>query len=137
MIIMASLTNVTNSHNAWNLTPNIPVPISKKIPYMEGIRIFHVFVYHKNWFQTAKFYWSEICKLFHFCNTNPWCDTSPRMGHCHCLMPDYAHKCRTSTLKMVPINFWRNSDPFKKKEHFSSSKIDRVRAFLIKPSKFP
>ena len=31
---------------------------------------------------------------------------------------------------MVPINFWRNSDPFKKEEHFSTSKIDRVRAFV-------
>ena len=36
----------------------------------------------------------------------------------------------------VPINFWRNSDPFKKKEHFSSSKIDRVRAFFCKSLKF-
>ena len=33
---------------------------------------------------------------------------------------DYACQCRTSTLIMVPINFWRNSDPFKKEEHFSS-----------------
>ena len=49
-----------------------------------------------------------------------------RRGLYHCLMPDYAWRCRTSTLIMVPINFWRNSDPFKKKEHFSSSKTDRV-----------
>ena len=33
-------------------------------------------------------------------------------------MPDYAQKCRTRSLIMVPIEFWRNSDLFKKKEHF-------------------
>ena len=69
-------------------------------------------------------------------HTGLWCDTSPRRGLCHCLMPDYALRCRTSTMIMVPINFWRNSDPFKKEEHFSSSKMDRVRAFLINLSKF-
>ena len=37
---------------------------------------------------------------------------------------------------MAPINFWRNSDLFKKKEHFSSSKTDEVRAFLDKSLKF-
>jgi len=36
---------------------------------------------------------------------------------------------------MVPINFWRNSDLFKKKERFSSSKIDKVRAFQRKSLK--
>ena len=41
----------------------------------------------------------------------------------------------TSTLIMVPINFWRNSDPFKK-EHFSSSKIYWVRAFFVNLSNF-
>ena len=35
-----------------------------------------------------------------------------RRGLCNCLIPDYARRCRTSTLIMVPINFWRNSDPF-------------------------
>ena len=59
-----------------------------------------------------------------------------RRGLYHCLMPDYTHRCRTSTLIMVPINFWRNSDLFKKKEHFSSSKIDRVRVFLVNLSNF-
>ena len=49
----------------------------------------------------------------------------------------WGRRCLTSTLIMVPINFWQNSDPFKKREHFSSSKIDRVRAFLLNPSKFP
>ena len=44
------------------------------------------------------------------------------------LMPEYTHRCRT-ILIMVPINYWRNSDPFKKK-HFCSSNIDLVRAFL-------
>ena len=40
------------------------------------------------------------------------------------------------TLIMVPINFWRNSDLFKKKKRFSSSKIDKVRAFQRKSLKF-
>ena len=50
-------------------------------------------------------------------------------------------RCRTmagyhiSTLIMVPINFWRNSDLFKKKRN-SSSKIDKVRAFQRKSFKF-
>ena len=52
-------------------------------------------------------------------------------GLYHCLMPDYAWRCWTSTLIMVPINFWQNSDPFKKKEHFSSSKTNRVKAFFV------
>ena len=34
------------------------------------------------------------------------------------LMPDYSHRCRTSTLIMIPINFWWNSDPFKKRTFF-------------------
>ena len=50
------------------------------------------------------------------------------MPHCGCV-------CSNSTLIMVPINFWRNSDLFKKKEHFSSSKIDKVRAFQRKSLK--
>ena len=29
-----------------------------------------------------------------------------------------ANRCRTSTLIMVPFNFWQNSDPFKKKTFF-------------------
>ena len=49
-------------------------------------------------------------------------------------MPNYGRGCLISTLITVPINFWRNSDLFKKKEPFSSSKIDQVRAFL---SNFP
>ena len=36
-------------------------------------------------------------------------------GLYHCLMPDYVWRCQTSTLIMVPIIFWQNSDPFKKK----------------------
>ena len=31
------------------------------------------------------------------------------------LMPDYARRCQTSTLILVAINFWRNSDQIKKK----------------------
>ena len=40
-------------------------------------------------------------------------------------------------LALVPINFWRNSDPFEKKEHLSSSKNDRFRAFLVNLLDFP
>ena len=47
-----------------------------------------------------------------------------------------AHFVGKTALIMVPINFWRNSDPFKKKEHFSSSKIERVRAFFVNLSNF-
>ena len=45
--------------------------------------------------------------------TGLWCDTSPHRGLCQRLILDYAHRYRTSTLIMVPINFWQNSDPFK------------------------
>ena len=98
----------------------------------------------------------KITKTFHFSRTmkyNESAPTTPPLPNPHphtntlgpdvtlrvlhqCLMPSYACRFRTSTLIMVPINFWRDSDPFKKKEHFSSSKIDRVRAFLINLSKF-
>ena len=47
-----------------------------------------------------------------------WCDNTPHRGLFHCLMPEYARRCQTSTLIRVPINFWRNSDPFKKKTFF-------------------
>ena len=50
------------------------------------------------------------------------------------LMSDYALGFRTSYLIIVPIEFWRNSDLFKKKEHFSSSKIDKMRTFRKKIS---
>ena len=46
-----------------------------------------------------------------------------------------AHFVGKTALIMVPINFWRNSDPFKKKEHFSSSKTDRIRLVLRKSMK--
>ena len=62
------------------------------------------------------------------------CDTSSKWV-CLYPMPHYGRGCRISTLIMVPINFWRNSDLFKKKEHFSSSKIDKVRAFQRKSLK--
>ena len=38
-----------------------------------------------------------------------------------------AFRCNASFLVMLPIDFWRNSDLFEKKEHFSSSKTDKVR----------
>ena len=46
------------------------------------------------------------------------------------LMPDYAHRYRTSTLIMVPINFWRNSDQFKKKNIFLAQKLTVLEHFL-------
>ena len=48
-----------------------------------------------------------------------WCDTSPHRVLCHCLMPNYERRCRISTLIMIPINFWRNSDPLKEKNKLS------------------
>ena len=42
-----------------------------------------------------------------------WCDTSPRRGVYQCLMQDYACRCRTRALIMVPINFWQHSDQIK------------------------
>ena len=38
-----------------------------------------------------------------------------------------ALRCNASFLVMLPFDFWRNSDLFEKKEHFSSSKTDKVR----------
>ena len=38
-----------------------------------------------------------------------------------------ALRCNASFLVMLPMDFWRNSDLFEKKEHFSSSKTDKVR----------
>ena len=43
---------------------------------------------------------------------------------------------QNQTMTMVPMDFWRNSDLFEKKEHFSSSKTYRVRTFLHKSLKF-
>ena len=45
------------------------------------------------------------------------------------LKTDYAHWCRTSTLIMVPINFWRNSDLFKKKNIFLAQKLTELEHF--------
>ena len=39
-------------------------------------------------------------------------------------------------LMTAPIFFWRNSDLFKKKEHFSSSKIDKIKVIQKKSTKF-
>ena len=59
-----------------------------------------------------------------------------RSGLSWLLISDYTLWFRTSPLMMVPINFWWNSDLFKKKEHFSSSITEEVRAFLDKSIKF-
>ena len=53
-----------------------------------------------------------------------------RRGLYYCLMPDCAWRCRTSTLIMVPINFWRNSDPFKKKSILITQKLTKLEHFL-------
>ena len=50
-------------------------------------------------------------------------------------MPNYAHRCRTSTLIIVPINFWRNSDPFKKRTFFKL-KILPSKSIFCKSLKF-
>ena len=52
-----------------------------------------------------------------------WFDTS-QIWMCLYLMLHYGHGRCITTLIMVPINFWQNSDLFKKKEHFSSSNIE-------------
>ena len=51
-------------------------------------------------------------------------------GLYQCLIPDYAQRCRTSTLMMVPINFWRNSDPFEKEEVFLAQRLKELEHFL-------
>ena len=51
-------------------------------------------------------------------------------------MPDYAGRCRISTLIIVRISFWRNYEPFKKHTHFSNSKNDQARAFFVNFSYF-
>ena len=114
------------------------------VKYLHNIStIFAQYLYNicKIFCNTFSQYWFNICTLLYQCKllyqsiqlynnkllnlvaincsiTGLWCDTSPRRGLFHCLMPDYARRCRTSTLIMVPINFWQNSDPLKKK-HFS------------------
>ena len=55
-----------------------------------------------------------------------WCDTSSKLV-CDALWP----WCHIIPLIMVPINFWQNFDLLEK-EHFFSSKIDKVRKFKKK-----
>ena len=52
----------------------------------------------------------------------------------HCLMLDYERRCRISTLIMVPISFWRNSDLFKKKIVFLAQKLTKLEHFKEKAS---
>ena len=52
-------------------------------------------------------------------------------GLYQCFMLDYAQKCRTSTLIMVPINFWRNFDPFKIKKIFLAQKLTDRKCFNL------
>ena len=57
-----------------------------------------------------------------------WCDTSSKWV-CLFPMPHYSRRCRISTLIMVPINFWRNSDLFKKKNIFLAQKLIKLEHF--------
>ena len=57
-----------------------------------------------------------------------WCDTSSKWV-CLYPMPHYGRGCRISTLIMVPINFWRNSDLFKKKNIFLAQKLTILELF--------
>ena len=52
-------------------------------------------------------------------------------------MPHYGRGCRISTLIMVPINFWRNSDLFKKKNIFQAQKLAKLEHFKGNLSNFP
>ena len=56
------------------------------------------------------------------------CDTSWKLG-CLYPMPHYAIGCRISSLIMVPINFWRNSDLFKKKKVFLAQILTEIEHF--------
>ena len=64
-----------------------------------------------------------------------WCDTSWKLV-CLYPMPHYAIGCRISTLIMVPINFWRNSDLFKKKNVFLAQKLTKLEHFKENLSNF-
>ena len=64
-----------------------------------------------------------------------WCDASSKLV-CLYSMPHYAHGCRISTLIMVPINFWRNSDLFKKKIVFLAQKLTKLDHFKENLSSF-
>ena len=56
---------------------------------------------------------------------------------CLYLMLHYGHGRCITTLIMVPINFWQNSDLFKTKVHFSCLKMDKVKSFQRKSLIFP
>ena len=88
--------------------------------YVSFISFCWLTIFHKKW--RKKFgvtppppHWALMWHLSHRCL-------------CQCFMPDYAWRCRTSTLIMVPINFWRNSDTFKKK-HFLAQKLNKLEHF--------
>ena len=51
------------------------------------------------------------------------------------LITECVRRFWTSLLVMVPMDFWVNSDLFKK-GHFSSSKTDKFRTFFAKSLKF-
>ena len=70
--------------------------------------------------------WRWPLKTFFFLSPSPpdspphsglWCDTLSKWVRLYPML-HYGHGCRISSLIMVPINFWRNSDLFKKKRTF-------------------
>ena len=63
-------------------------------------------------------------------HTDPPCDHISRNIKVNQNCRHISHFAVMGSLMTAPIFFWRNSDLFKKKEHFSSSKIDKIRAFL-------
>ena len=69
-------------------------------------------------------------------HTRLWCDTSLIGAFINFWCQTMHKRCHTSTLIMVQINFWLNSDPFKKREISYSSEIDRVRVFFVNFSYF-
>ena len=69
-------------------------------------------------------------------HTDPPCDHISRNKK---VTKNCRHLCQNAAIRVLltaPIFFWRNSDLFKKKVYFSSSKIDKIRAVLRNLSKF-
>ena len=62
-------------------------------------------------------------------HTGIWCDTSPRRGLCHSLMPDYACRCPTSTLIMHQSISSKILIHLKKKIIFLAQKLKKLEQF--------
>ena len=104
--------------NIWII--QIPLP---EVPYLYQMLWWRYLNSYKYQYRYWKNYWycyqhKKLSAIGGGGHTGLWCDCSPCRGLCHCLMQDYASRCRTSTMIMVTINFWWNSDPVKKKRTF-------------------